>query len=110
MADSDSLRSRRSRQHRQGDHSLCRHDRAVRVTAPDIPIVTGADFDPVTMLRDLAVRLVAACQADPGNAPLARELRMTLQAIEPDPEPQWDPIAALQKAEWDSRRHERPEV
>jgi hypothetical protein len=39
--------------------------------------------DAVGALRALAVQLAAAYEADPGNALLARELRMTLQALVP---------------------------
>ncbi len=39
--------------------------------------------DPVAELRQLAAQLAGAYRADPGNALLARELRMTLQALMP---------------------------
>jgi hypothetical protein len=77
MADSDALRMQRSRRHRAGDHSLCKRCAAVRmVTVADPPVE-----DPVAVMRQLAGQLAAACRADPGNATLARELRMTLQAL-----------------------------
>ena len=38
-------------------------------------------MDPAASLRALALRLEAAHEEDPGNALLARELRVTLQAI-----------------------------
>jgi hypothetical protein len=59
------------------------------------------------MMRELAVRLTEAYEADPSNAVLAREVRLTLLAIEPETGPEWDPIKELQKAEWESRRSER---
>ena len=45
------------------------------------PVAAAPVDDPVAALRELAGQLVAACRADPGNATLARELRMTLQAL-----------------------------
>ncbi len=39
-----------------------------------------AQVDPAASLRALALRLEGAHEADPGNALLARELRVTLQA------------------------------
>lgn len=117
MADSDALRARRYRQHRQGDHSACRHGRVLAPARPRLSEVGGAptpstlpegDFDPVAEMRALARRLADAYGEDTGNAGLARELRMTLLALEAVPaEPEWDPIAELQKAEWDARRRER---
>ena len=68
MADSDALRTRRSRQHKAGDHALCLPGRCtVRSAAPrDVPGDTGvleravlAEFDgPDEMSRALALRLV----------------------------------------------------
>jgi hypothetical protein len=90
LADSDALRMRRSRRHKAGDHSLCKRCAAVRggggppesaslrLLAP--PARVG---DPVAGLRQLAAQLAQAYQAEPGNALLARELRMTLQALMP---------------------------
>jgi hypothetical protein len=77
LADSGALRVRRSRAHAAGDHSLCKRCVALRP-----PIVDdGPVNDPVAETRLLAGRLAAAHRADPGNALLARELRMTLQAL-----------------------------
>src|SRR5712691_6067598 len=80
MADSEALRSRRSRAHRRGDHSLCVRCAVLRAD----PGTVGA-ADPVTDaaqgLRVLAGQLTAAYGIDQGNALLARELRMTLQAL-----------------------------
>lgn len=81
MADSDAARARRYRQHKAGDHSSCRHDRPYRDRPVVLPADFGDDFDPADELRKLAGRLLAAYQADPGNAALARECRMTLLAI-----------------------------
>jgi hypothetical protein len=93
LADSGAVRQARYKRHRQGDCSLCHHDRPhlVPVAAPD----PGDDFDPATEMRRLAGRLSAAYQADPGNAALARELRATLLALQ-GPGGQADPeLAAL---------------
>lgn len=79
MADSDALRMRRSRAHRAGDHSLCKRCAAVRLAA--LPAEAPPVEDPVAELRRLAGRVVRAHEADPGNARLAGEVRMTLQAL-----------------------------
>ena len=90
MADSEALRARRSRAHKAGDHSLCRRCPAVRgeseqpeglVSLPALP--AGQEFDAAAEMRRLAVRLAAAHESDPANAPLARELRMTLAELMP---------------------------
>jgi hypothetical protein len=81
MADSVALRSRRYRAHSQGDHHLCRHQASILIDASSRPVMVGADFDPGDAMAQLAGRLKAAYAADPGNAALARELRMTLQAM-----------------------------
>jgi hypothetical protein len=91
VADSSAVRSRRYRQHKQGDHSLCRHDRPFLIPVAEAQIGnavadSGADFDPAEELRKLAGRLLAAYADDPGNAALAREARFTLQAISAPPE------------------------
>lgn len=79
MADSDALRMRRSRAHKAGDHSLCKRCAPLRLaeTPPDVPPVD----DPMAEMRRLAARVVVAHEKDPGNANLAREARMTLQAL-----------------------------
>jgi len=89
LADSDALRMRRARRHKAGDHSLCKRCAAVRGAAPPegfpprlVPVSARVD-DPVAELRVLAAQLAEAYRADPGNALLARELRMTLQALVP---------------------------
>ena len=77
MADANALRMRRSRAHRSGDHSLCKACAVVRVTGVVVPPVE----DPMAEMRLLAGQLAAASRADPGNASLARELRMTLESL-----------------------------
>jgi hypothetical protein len=97
MADSNAVRSRRKRQHAQGDHSICRHPRDL----PARPVAAMSDLDPddldpVAEMRALAGRLVQACSEDRGNPSLARELRNTLLALAgmvPDDED--DELAAL---------------
>ena len=77
MADSDALRARRKRAHAAGDHSLCKRCPSVQIDpeGQEIPA------DDTGKLRWLAASLAEAYRADPGNALLARELRMTLQAL-----------------------------
>ena len=89
MADSGALRVRRARAHKAGDHSLCKRCAAVRGESGP-PVISSvprlpADpaLDPLAGLRELAGQLAQAYQAEPGNALLARELRMTLQALIP---------------------------
>ena len=77
IADSEALRARRARRHRAGDHSLCK--RCAAVKSPAEP--PGELGEPTSELRDLAARLAAAHRAEPGNALLARELRLTLQSL-----------------------------
>lgn len=98
MADSEALRSRRKRMHRAGDHSLCRRCAAVREGRPPLasvpPPARGPDFDPAAEMRRLAARLALAHEAQPSNALLARELRMTLaELLSKDPEQQDDIFA-----------------
>jgi hypothetical protein len=79
LADSGALRVRRARAHAAGDHSLCKRCAALKLAAP----VTEAPpvDDPMAEMRRLAARVVRAHEADPGNARLAGEVRMTLQAL-----------------------------
>jgi hypothetical protein len=88
MADSGALRVRRARAHAAGDHSLCRRCPAVRggtepskrvalVPRPPAPLKLDAEAE----MRALASRLAAAHEAEPSNALLARELRMTLREL-----------------------------
>jgi hypothetical protein len=83
MADDGATRTRRWKAHKAGDHSLCRDCDARRaVVALPVPAAPGdTGIDPAVSLRALAARLEAAHEAEPGNALLARELRVTLQAI-----------------------------
>lgn len=90
MADSPATRSRRYRQHKAGDHSLCKPGCQPRSgefgenlrALPPVPEGSGT-FDADTELRRLADQLAGAYTADPQNALLARELRMTLQSLKP---------------------------
>ena len=77
MADPGLVRTQRYRLHRAGDHSLCKRCAALKKPIAD----DGPVNDPLAETRLLAGRLAAAHRADPGNALLARELRMTLQAL-----------------------------
>jgi hypothetical protein len=47
---------------------------------PEVPAGSG-DLDVRRSMTELAKRLEAAHEADPGNAMVARELRATLQAL-----------------------------
>lgn len=86
LAESGAERTRRWRSHKAGDHSLCKHRGGARDTSPG-----GADGPPApstaipagdkARLGWLATTLAQAYRDDPGNALLARELRMTLQAL-----------------------------
>ncbi len=68
------------RAHKAGDHSLCKRC-AVKRAGPEIIKPAEPVADAEAGLRLLAGQLTAAYSADPGNALLARELRMTLQAL-----------------------------
>lgn len=83
MADSDALRQRRRKAHISGDHSLCRRCAAVKPPLEPFPPSpqAGEVADAESELRRLAARLVAAHEHEPSNAILARELRMTLEAL-----------------------------
>jgi hypothetical protein len=83
MADDGATRTRRWKLHKAGDHSLCRRCDARRPLAavPAAGTLAPRGIDPAVSLRALAERLEAAHTEDPGNALLARELRVTLQAI-----------------------------
>ena len=102
MADSGALRQRRSKMHKAGDHRLCRSSCtasgrvgrfSVVATPPDGPkgqerAAEGQESPEIPAgdkgkLRWLAGKLAVAYEADPANALLARELRMTLQALMP---------------------------
>ena len=87
MADSGALRVRRARAHAAGDHSLCRRCAAVRggetplAPVQALPPALPVKFDAAAEMRALALRLASAHEAEPANAPLARELRMTLTEL-----------------------------
>lgn len=66
--------------HRAGDHSLCVRCAVLRA-GPEVAARAVPVTDPALGLRVLAGQLTAAYGIDPGNALLARELRMTLQAL-----------------------------
>jgi hypothetical protein len=104
MADSDALRSRRKRAHAAGDHSLCRACDARRTVVP-LPVADGTGFDPLAALVALARRLEAAHEADPANANVARELRISLQALAGDSAgpPPADEVDLI-RSEWEGTR------
>ena len=92
MADSGALRARRHRQHRAGNHALCRRDctknpqdQATLTVLREVP-ASSESFDPQAAMLDLAAQLRDACAASPGDAILAREYRLTLQALAPPKE------------------------
>src|SRR5262252_7389943 len=82
MADSGSLRVRRHRQHRAGNHSLCRPGcGGITRVPPALPKIGGDAAkiaDPLAAMAELAAQLKAACEANPADAVLAREYRLTL--------------------------------
>lgn len=51
----------------------------------EVPAVPES-FDPQAAMLDLAAQLRDACAASPGDAILAREYRLTLQALAPPKE------------------------
>lgn len=93
MADSGALRARRSRAHKSGDHSLCRHDAVQRLA--EVPAGDDARVDRARALNALAARLEAAHAADPGNSRLAAVLKDVLLALPAEAEPGDDPLADL---------------
>ena len=91
MADSGALRQRRSKAHKAGDHRLCKRSCAAAARLRAVPVPARPDeVDAAEGLAALARTLAAAYEADPGNALLARELRMTLQALRPAGKPAVD--------------------
>jgi hypothetical protein len=82
LADPPSLRMRRSRAHKAGDHSLCVRC-AVKRADPEVVKSAKPVSDPVAGLKLLAGQLTAAYSADPGNALLARVLLDALRALMP---------------------------
>ncbi len=90
MADSGALRVRRARLHKSGDHSLCRRCAAVRGEPAPVALAPAPENagTPLERLDALAARLEAAHRAEPANAMVARELRLTLEALaKADPGP-----------------------
>jgi hypothetical protein len=95
MADSGAVRTARYKRHKAGDHSMCRH---LRDYAPLVvlPAPGGQDLDPVAELRQLAADALADYRANPGNAGMVREARLTLQALMGViPDMSDDPLAEL---------------
>jgi hypothetical protein len=110
MADSGAARQARYKRHKAGDHSECRGCGAA-AARPQAVLSVAADADPCAdpagELAALAGRLIAAHKADPGNALLARELRVTLLTLDGSgggaaapPEDEVDRI----RAAWESGR------
>jgi hypothetical protein len=117
MADSASLRGRRWRAHRAGDHSLCgerclnervraaeRSDDEVELRqAPGVAAAVEAFIrethypasDPRCLSLAVAARLAKAIDRDPGNAAVARELSNIIRAIAVDPAAPADAIDEL---------------
>lgn len=63
---------------------MVRGEAAPPQAVPSLPRSPAvADLDPVAEMRALAARLAAAHEAEPANALLARELRMTLTELAP---------------------------
>jgi hypothetical protein len=94
VADSDAVRSRRKRRHAAGDHSECRRcSGRVLSVVPIVP--AAAEVDVRAEMNALARRLEAAHMADPLNVSVARELRLTLQALAGVEPPADDPLAEL---------------
>ena len=87
MADDGATRQRRHRLHKAGNHSMCGRgcgkSRQVSRLPAEIPRVQAAsgEFDPVARMRDLAEQLREACAANPADAVLAREYRLTLMEL-----------------------------
>jgi hypothetical protein len=94
MADSDAVRTRRSRLHRNGDHSLCRPDRCnpsrPLAVVPEARALSAAcdrvtegilarldDDDPRRIVAELARRLAELADEDRSNISAVRELRLT---------------------------------
>ena len=102
MPDSAAVRMRRHRLHKAGDHSMCRREcgqiRRVAPASAGIPQVPAAsgDFDARQKLLELAIWQRDAYAADPSNAILAREYRLTLLELAKGSEEDGkDPFAEL---------------
>ena len=88
MADSGSLRVRRHRQHKAGNHSLCRPGCGGKTQVPavlpklrEVRAGSGENLDALAAMADLAAQLRLACEANPADAVLAREYRLTLMEL-----------------------------
>jgi hypothetical protein len=84
VADDDAVRSRRYRAHKQGNHVYCKRDcQAARdpVRFDGVPDDPGESLNRFAELRRLCVALRTAYLADPANAALAKEWRMTLLCL-----------------------------
>jgi hypothetical protein len=68
-----------------------------KITADVDVIHISGDLDPLVAMRELAGRLAQAHAEDRGNAPIARELRLTLSALIglPAATDEDDPLAEL---------------
>lgn len=92
MPDSDAERSRRYRRHRQGDHSLCRHDAAVAVFPAggrdgaalvaayrrELDEAKVLDTPTAALVLELAERLAGGDLTGSALAALSRELRAAM--------------------------------
>jgi hypothetical protein len=82
MADTGAVRQQRYHRHKMGDHSMCKRGcQRGQLRIAEVPDGGGESLDPVAELRQLAVQLLAAYRADPGNAALAKECRATLLCV-----------------------------
>ena len=119
MADSAAVRMARHRRHVAGDHTSCRRgcqDSRGSARVPAVEPGSGESLDPLATLRDLAAQLWQACQADPGNGVLAKELRATLVLLLPAPgaglDAEWaammrvlsTPVPASETTDWSATR------
>ena len=84
MADDGATRQKRHRLHRAGNHSMCKRGCGqIRQVSPVIPKLREVkadcgEFDAKRAMRDLAEQLREASAANPLDAVLAREYRLTL--------------------------------
>jgi hypothetical protein len=87
MADDGATRARRHRLHKAGNHSQCRRGcaqiREVPRPSSEVPRVQAGsgEFDARQAMQDLATQLRDACAANPDDAVLAREYRLTLMEL-----------------------------
>jgi hypothetical protein len=83
MADSGATRTRRWKLHKAGNHSECKGCDVLKGTAaaPGHRETPEGPVDAQALLERQARRLEAACESQPGNAALEKELRATLLAL-----------------------------